>query len=199
MGVYTPHFNLYKPAINEVGWGEKVNQNFDIIDEKLFLAGFEKIAEIELTGDVDYVPFENLDGNNAWFYMLYFTIKNPTTSNVKYYLFVNNDTNTANYYSQGILASAGNVTASREEEPIIAHATPEEATFCQISITKDPFGYFRAFSFANFDAANIIKLEIISVCYSLTIDNITSLRIQSSVANAIGANSKFILFRIRRA
>jgi len=199
MGVYTSHFNLYKPSINEVGWGEKVNQNFDIIDEKLFIAGFEKIAEIEPTGSVNYVPFENLNGNEDWFYMLYFTAKNMGNSTAKYYLFVNNDTNVSNYYSQGILASADNVTASREEKPIIAHATYEESVFCKMSISKDPFGYLRAFSFASFDAANIVKFEILSVCYSLTIDNITSLTIQSSITNGIGAGSKFILFRIRRA
>ena len=198
MGVYTPHFNLYKPAINEVGWGEKVNQNFDIIDEKLFIAGFEKIAEIETSGNVNYVPFENLNGNEDWFYMLYFTIKNPTTSDVKYYIFVNNDTDVTNYYTQGLIIAAGGTTASRIEEPIIAHVVPEESVFCQANITKDPNGYFRAFSFVNFDAFNVIKFEITSICNTQTIDNITSLTIQSSVANAIGASSKFILFRIRR-
>jgi len=198
MGTYTPHFNLYKPSIDETGWGDKVNQNFDTIDEKLFIAGLEKITEIELTGNVNYVLFENLNGNEDWFYVIYFTTKNPTSNNVKYYLFINNDTDTANYYSQGLLASAGSVTSDRVEEPVIAHATPEEATFCQISITKDPFGYFRAFSFTSFDAANIVKFEIASVCYSLTIDNITSLTIQSSVANGIGEGSKFILFRARK-
>ena len=198
MGTYTPHFNLYKPSIDETGWGDKVNQNFDTIDEKLFIAGLEKITEIELTGNVNYVLFENLNGNEDWFYVIYFTTKNPTSNNVKYYLFINNDTDTANYYSQGLLASAGSVTASREEEPIVAHATAEEAVFCKIDISKDPFGYLRTFSFANFDAANIIKLEITSICYSLTIDNITSLTIQSSVANGIGKGSKFILFKARR-
>jgi len=35
MGSYTPNFNLYKPAIDETGWGDEVNQNFDIIDDEL--------------------------------------------------------------------------------------------------------------------------------------------------------------------
>lgn len=33
MGVYTPRRNLYKPDIGETGWGDKVNQNFDILDD----------------------------------------------------------------------------------------------------------------------------------------------------------------------
>ena len=32
MGEYTPNRNLYKPAIGETGWGDKVNQNWDILD-----------------------------------------------------------------------------------------------------------------------------------------------------------------------
>mgnify|MGYP000108931608 CR=1 FL=1 len=33
MGSYTPKRNLYKPSIGEKYWGEKVNQNFDILDD----------------------------------------------------------------------------------------------------------------------------------------------------------------------
>jgi len=32
MGTYTPNYGLYKPAIGEKGWGDKVNANFDTID-----------------------------------------------------------------------------------------------------------------------------------------------------------------------
>jgi len=32
MGSYTPNRNLYKPAIGETGWGDKVNANWDILD-----------------------------------------------------------------------------------------------------------------------------------------------------------------------
>lgn len=35
MGQYTEKFKLYKPEIGETNWGDKVNQNFDIIDKKL--------------------------------------------------------------------------------------------------------------------------------------------------------------------
>lgn len=35
MGSYTPNIGLYKPDIGELNWGERVNQNFDILDEKI--------------------------------------------------------------------------------------------------------------------------------------------------------------------
>lgn len=35
MGDYTSNYNLYKPEKGETGWGEKVNDNFDILDQVL--------------------------------------------------------------------------------------------------------------------------------------------------------------------
>jgi len=32
VGSYTPNRNLYKPDIGETDWGDKVNQNWDILD-----------------------------------------------------------------------------------------------------------------------------------------------------------------------
>lgn len=36
MGSLTENYNLYKPDNNETGWGDEVNNNFDIIDSKLY-------------------------------------------------------------------------------------------------------------------------------------------------------------------
>jgi len=33
MGTYTSKRGLYKPDVGERGWGDKVNQNFDILDD----------------------------------------------------------------------------------------------------------------------------------------------------------------------
>ena len=32
MGVYTPNLGLYKPDIGETDWGDKVNNNWDVLD-----------------------------------------------------------------------------------------------------------------------------------------------------------------------
>jgi len=32
VGIYTPNRGLYKPLIGEKGWGDEVNQNWDILD-----------------------------------------------------------------------------------------------------------------------------------------------------------------------
>jgi len=35
MGSYTPNLGLYKPDIGETDWGDKVNANFDVLDEEV--------------------------------------------------------------------------------------------------------------------------------------------------------------------
>jgi len=51
MGSYTPNFNLYKPNIDETGWGDEVNQNFDIIDNELTAAKIlEKLKNVDGAG-----------------------------------------------------------------------------------------------------------------------------------------------------
>jgi len=69
----------------------------------------------------------------------------------------------------------------------------------EITITKDPDGYFRYISKINRKTGSNIELVIRSGCKTTTIDNITSLRVQSNISGAIGAGSKFILFKVRRA
>ena len=57
MGTYTPNLNLYKPAIGETDWGDKVNQNFDILDSEVS----SKVSRPVKRNDLEYttidVPF----------------------------------------------------------------------------------------------------------------------------------------------
>ena len=198
MGTYTPHFNLYKPSIDETGWGNKVNQNFDIIDEKLFIAGFEKVAEIEVDSDCTYVEFTNLDGNSAWFYVLFATIKNSSSSSSFYNLFVNGDNNETNYYQQYIFANGDSLSSERQNNAYVGSTGSNNFVSFDIFITKNPGGYFTASSKEISYVSSDIKNSIRQISKIATIDNIISLRIQSTVSNAIGAGSKFILFKARR-
>jgi len=64
MGSYTPNFNLYKPDIDETGWGDKVNQNFDIIDEELTAnKTLEKLKTVDGAGSG--LDADLLDGKHA--------------------------------------------------------------------------------------------------------------------------------------
>jgi len=64
MGSYTPNFNLYKPNIDETGWGDEVNQNFDIIDDELTAAKIlEKLKNVDGAGSG--LDADLLDGKHA--------------------------------------------------------------------------------------------------------------------------------------
>lgn len=43
MGTYTDRHNLYKPTVNETGWGDEVNTNFDTIDA---IRDFDSVVEV---------------------------------------------------------------------------------------------------------------------------------------------------------
>jgi len=231
MGSYTPNFNLYKPDINETGWGNEVNQNFDTIDEELTAnkilekiktvdgagsgldadtvdgkhaselggtTGFEKVAEIEVSSNCTYVEFTNLDGNSDWFYVLFTTIKNPTGSGLGYNLFVNGETVETNYYNQWINIDGTSRCSDRENHPWAFFNEAGVKSFYEVIISKDSDGYFRYIGKGNRREGNNVMLTLTAGCKTATISNITSLRIQASVSNAIGAGSKFILFKVRR-
>ena len=48
MGTYTARFNLYKPSIGEQGWGELVNQNWDIIDDMMKLSNLDIDTNLDM-------------------------------------------------------------------------------------------------------------------------------------------------------
>jgi len=159
----------------------------------------EKVSEVDVSSDCTYVDFTGLDGNSAWFYKLFATVKNPTGSSTNYFLFVNGDTTETNYYSQCIHGNGTNVTAARYNNPVIVNIAGGDKALCETTITKDNDGYFRYFCSVSRDPASAVKLTIRNGSKTATITNITSLRVQTSVSNAIGAGSKFILFKVRRA
>jgi len=159
---------------------------------------FEKVAEVEVSSDCDYVDFTGLDGNSAWFYVLFATIKNPTASGSAYHLYVNGDTTDTNYYCQYITGNGTNVTPARVNEPIIGYVPAGNRVYDIVNISKDPDGYFRYYVNTNRYSSSSIQVQIQAGVKTATIDNITSLRVQANVSNAIGAGSKFILFKARR-
>ena len=50
MGTYTTVYNLYKPAVQERGWGALVNTNFDLIDAAIAAAALSGGGTLDPTG-----------------------------------------------------------------------------------------------------------------------------------------------------
>ena len=170
-----------------MGWG--------VIAQKLL--GWEKIKEITVDTDTDTVSFTNLNGLVDSFYMLLATVKNPTTSNANYRIYVEDDTDPANYYHQYFVADSTSVTSDRANNPNAFNVAANERSFICILINIDPDKFFRYFSLANEQTGSTQILAMRAGSKTTTITNITRIDIISTVSSAIGAGSKFVLLRCK--
>jgi len=158
----------------------------------------EKVSEVNVSSDRTYVDFTGLDGDSDWFYMLICTFKNPATSSCNYYIFVNGDTTTSNYYAQWIRGSGTTTESNRANSPRFAQAVANNRCMAHTIMGRDGDGYFRAEGQFTMYQGSSVEAFLTSVSKSATTSNITSLRVQASVSNGIGADSKLILFKVRR-
>jgi len=157
------------------------------------------VGEIEVSSNCDYVEFTGLDGNSAWFYELLCSFKNPTGSGSQMYIYVNGHTTDTDYYRQWLYANGTDITADRDTAPGLTTVHAGKCMFVEGKITKDKDGRFRIVFTQNRDNPSEINISLLTIISNFTIDNITSLKIQAAVSGAIGAGSKFILLKVRRA
>jgi len=161
---------------------------------------WQVIGEINVTSDTTYVEFTGLDINQDEEYELIILAKNPTADGCHYDLFINGDTTGTNYYSQLLRGYGNNVTAARFNEPTISYMNANHTNFIKVKIGLDPDGYMRFISHEapNPPTDNLVETDLRHGMKINTVTNITSIRIQAGATNAIGADSKFILCRIKR-
>jgi len=190
---------LFKVNSAETALEASTNTDSEIAEAVNVAANvMEKVAEVEVSSDCDYVEFTGLDGNSAWFYILLATAKNATSSAYDLYLYVNGDTDNTHYYTQQLRANDTSISGTRINCPTVAVLGENEGCLFEVKITKDPNDYFRFFSNVSRFTGSSVEEMIRSGTKTSTITNITSLRIQAQNANAIAAGSKFILFKARR-
>jgi len=163
----------------------------------LSLIDWQVLAEVEVSSDCDYVDFTGLDINRDWEYYLDVVIKNPTGENCGYYLFVEGDYVTTNYYTQSIIGNDTSAVAARTNNPVISYPYAGERSLSNVRITRDPDGYFRYVSVVNRNTGSSQQAAIRIGSKTAPVSNITSLRVSASVSGGIGAGSRFILARPR--
>ena len=173
---------------------EKLDVSGNILANNILI----KVAEVEVSSDCTYVDFTGLDGNSAWFYILLATTRNPTSSEAWCDIFVNGDTDNTHYYAQKLHVCGTNDDKERHNDARLIHAYANNRGFSKAVIFKDPDGYFKWRAELILSTGSDVRLYSIAGSKTATIDNITSLRIQARISNAIGAGSKFILFKARR-
>jgi len=161
------------------------------------ISGWEKIAETIPGSNVTYVDFTGIDVNIDGFYVLFIHLKNSGASPSGYALFVNGDYTYANYYSQYIFATGAFIVANLENYPGFCYLDTGVSGLITLTITRDAAGYFRCTSFMSRYAPATMQVCIVAIAKTATVTNITSIRIASTAANAIEANSKLILCKPR--
>jgi len=190
---------LFKVNSAETALEASTNTDSEIAEAVNVAANvIEKVAEVEVSSDCTYVDFTGLDGNSAWFYILLATTRNPTSSEAWCDIFVNGDTDNTHYYAQKLHVCGTNDDKERHNDARLIHAYANNRGFSKAVIFKDPDGYFKWRAELILSTGSGVRLYSIAGSKTATIDNITSLRIQARISNAIGAGSKFILFKARR-
>jgi len=161
--------------------------------------GWEKVDEVLVDSDRDYIDFNDLDFNRDWFYMLWLALKPPPGDiGSGYQLFVNNDLTKTNYYCQYLYSSGTSIVAERRNAPDLCGATANDRTFTTCFMGMDPDGYFRYLSFVNRHTATTQELLVRAGSYTISLSNISTIRIAATQSNGIGAGSKVALFRCKR-
>jgi len=159
---------------------------------------WEVIAEVEVEADCDYVEFTGLDINSDKAYVIFIVRKNPLSVDDALKMYVNGDTDDANYYVQYILAHETTIGGDRLNFASTGTSTANTADFRVIFLTLDTNGYARAIIFTNKDVPSSVDILLIMWAKATTETNITTIRFQASNAGGIGAGSKFILCRVKR-
>lgn len=129
-------------------------------------------------------------------YMLVSDIS-QTVSNTDAYLMINGNNTLTNYHSQQLSASQSSIGASRVNTPRYMLTIANYKVFGYINIKLTNNGFFEAqtneTAFYGFSA----QLENYNLSSTFTASSITSLRIQSGVANGIGIGSRFQLIKLK--
>lgn len=136
-----------------------------------------------------------LDGKAHGGYEFEFVIYNPTAGSVTYSFFVNNDTTPANYTREEIRGSGGTLLSGGASDGLLigtSLAAGNRYVF-NGSITIDPAGYVSASHLVHQYATQL--LSCCGLSKNVAVANLTRIDIVSSVANGIGINSRFRLWR----
>jgi hypothetical protein len=156
-------------------------------------SSWRKIAEISVSSNVDYVDITGLNINNDKVYVLFSIVKNPTSTAGSIKLYIEGDTNTANYYSQRTYSGGSSVYGARENIGYIGISSGSDVGmgFCVIMKTSDNIPTWTVHWNRNIGSS--IETMSASGCCISSKSNITTIRIVGAAAGGIGAGSYFLL------
>jgi len=128
-------------------------------------------------------------------YFLLFKAKNPRASGTPYRIFFNGDYNEANYYTQDLWVGGTAVNGARVNRSQILYLLNGTDGFCEALIMRSIDGFPQVISRGiRYHGPTISMMS--DVITREVAGNVTTLRISSQVAGAIGAGSKLLLYKV---
>lgn len=165
---------------------------------QLYRLKAKKVADIIVSSATTQVDITGLDIDKDSEYMLVSDINNTSVDNSQIRLYPNGNNTTTNYYTQILNANSTNVSANRYNLNLMNLVNTGTKAFSISKIKLTNNGYYvvqttnqRAYGGSGIEIYN----EYMTSTFTLT--SITSLLIQSEIANAIGIGSRFTLYKMK--
>jgi hypothetical protein len=173
--------------------------NNSIIPDMLTFGTWELISDLLVGTDTTSVTFTGLDLTAAKAYLLFINIRNPTTANSDYQFIVNQDTTLGNYYRtwHGITFQGVYHVYGGANNNYLFDIWNGRSGFHEVLISRGLDGLTRFSSIGVRYAGGEFQSITHSMVYNVN-TNMTRLDITAVVANAIGAGSRFMLFRVSK-
>jgi hypothetical protein len=156
----------------------------------------ECIGQGNIVSDSQYLDMTGMDSSIDKWYLLLMKIINPTAGIADYYVYFDTDYTNSNYYSQYIAADDTTHNSARLNTPNFAGLSTLQNMITRMDITQDVANYTRAISHSNRYAPNVQSMLLRNIAHNVS-GTFTKIRIYASVANGIGAGSKFYLYRYK--
>jgi len=194
MGTYTPNLGLYKPDVGEVGWGDKVNENWDKIDEKVTaLEGLKIVKEIVVDSDTDTVVLDELDINKHRFYIL---IISMISSGGYVHCYANDNFDNTDYVGRYTWEYNGYSSSGGRTGAVILDADVDAPTQIVCIITLDPAGHYMLRAEVVTTYAGFYTDARYTYRTKSTMDNLTKLVLKGSRSNSFRAGTKIVLLGV---
>lgn len=163
---------------------------------QIYKLGAEKVADVTPASATNRFDITGLDIGKADEYLLVSDIDTSAAAN--FFLNANDDTTAANYRAQSIQVSGTGASINRRAEARYGTGFNDEKNLIHshIKVTNDGIYYVQNYVIRDY-GTNAVQLEdwfISSLSESLT--DITELNVTSSASGAIGANSRFQLYKL---
>ena len=168
-----------------------------VTQAKLSFGTWEKLADVTLGANSDYIEFTGLNINIDMFYAIFLTVKNPLGSMIDVFIFVEGDYSPSSYAVQICEVSGTSISANRYNMSTVSGVDAGERSNAYTIITRDPGGYAKAVGLDLTNTGAKVNVQILANSKIGTVANITKIRLQASSSNGLGAGSKFLLARMK--